>query len=131
MATTSIWKVGKRLDKVIKYTTNPEKTEDKNYSESWYRDLHNTVEYIKADFKAEKQFYVTGINCSEDNALEEMKATKKKFGKERGILAYHAFQSFAEGEVTPEQAHKIGIQLAEELWGDRFEVIVSTASIKE
>ena len=126
MATTSIWKVGKRLDKVIKYTTNPEKTEDKNYSESWYRDLHNTVEYIKADFKTEKQFYVTGINCSEDNALEEMKATKKKFGKERGILAYHAFQSFAEGEVTPEQAHKIGIQLAEELWGDRFEVIVST-----
>lgn len=126
MATTSIWKVGKRLDKVIKYTTNPEKTEDKNYSESWYRDLHNTVEYIKADFKTEKQFYVTGINCSEDNTLEEMKATKKKFGKERGILAYHAFQSFAEGEVTPEQAHKIGIQLAEELWGDRFEVIVST-----
>lgn len=126
MATTSIWNVGKRLDKVIKYTTNPEKTEDKNYSESWYRDLHNTVEYIKADFKTEKQFYVTGINCSEDNALEEMKATKKKFGKERGILAYHAFQSFAEGEVTPEQAHKIGIQLAEELWGDRFEVIVST-----
>lgn len=126
MATTSIWKVGKRLDKVIKYTTNPEKTEDKNYSESWYRDLHNTVEYIKADFKTEKQFYVTGINCSEDNALEEMKETKKKFGKERGILAYHAFQSFAEGEVTPEQAHKIGIQLAEELWGDRFEVIVST-----
>ena len=126
MATTSIWKVGKRLDKVIKYTTNPEKTEDKNYSESWYRDLHNTVEYIKADFKTEKQFYVTGINCSEDNALEEMKATKMKFGKERGILAYHAFQSFAEGEVTPEQAHKIGIQLAEELWGDRFEVIVST-----
>ncbi len=126
MATTSIWKVGKRLDKVIKYTTNPEKTEDKNYNESWYRDLHNTVEYIKADFKTEKQFYVTGINCSEDNVLEEMKATKKKFGKERGILAYHAFQSFAEGEVTPEQAHKIGIQLAEELWGDRFEVIVST-----
>lgn len=126
MATTSIWKVGKRLDKVVKYTTNPEKTEDKNYSESWYRDLHNTVEYIKADFKTEKQFYVTGINCSEDNVLEEMKATKKKFGKERGILAYHAFQSFVEGEVTPEQAHKIGIQLAEELWGDRFEVIVST-----
>ena len=126
MATTSIWKVGKRLDKVIKYTTNPEKTEDKNYSESWYRDLHNTVEYIKADFKTEKQFYVTGINCSEDNVLEEMKATKKKFGKERGILAYHAFQSFAEGEVTPEQAHKIGIQLAEELWGDRFQVVIST-----
>lgn len=36
------------------------------------------------------------------------------------------FQSFAEGEVTPEQCHAIGVRLAEEMWKDRFEVIVST-----
>ncbi len=42
------------------------------------------------------------------------------------FFGYHAFQSFAEGEVTPEQAHEIGVKLAEELWGDRFEVVVST-----
>ena len=41
-------------------------------------------------------------------------------------FGYHAFQSFAEGEVTPEIAHEIGVKLAEELWGDRFEVIVTT-----
>ena len=43
-----------------------------------------------------------------------------------GIQGFHAFQSFAEGEVTPEQAHTIGVKLAEEMWGDRFEVVVST-----
>ena len=41
-------------------------------------------------------------------------------------FGFHAIQSFAEGEVTPEQAHEIGVKLAEELWGDRFEVVVTT-----
>lgn len=41
-------------------------------------------------------------------------------------FGYHAFQSFAEGEVTPEQAHRIGVELAQELWGDRFQVVVTT-----
>ena len=122
MATTSLWKVEKRLDKVIRYTTNAEKTENKE----WYKDLHNTIEYTKADFKTEKQLYVTGVNCEIDSALEDMIFTKKRFGKTKGILAYHGFQSFAEGEVTPEKAHEIGVKLAEELWGDKYEVIVST-----
>ena len=122
MATTSLWKVENRLDKVIKYTTNVEKTENKN----WYKDLHNTIEYTKADFKTEKQLYVTGVNCSEDNALQDMIFTKKRFGKTKGVLAYHGFQSFKEGEVTAQQAHEIGVKLAEELWGDKYEVIVST-----
>jgi hypothetical protein len=52
--------------------------------------------------------------------------TKNQFNKTNGILGFHAFQSFAEGEVTPELAHKIGIKLANEMWGDRFEVVVST-----
>lgn len=122
MATTSLWKVENRLDKVIKYTTNVEKTENKN----WYKDLHNAIEYSIADFKTEKQLYVTGINCSEDNTLRDMIYTKKRYGKTKGVLAYHGFQSFAKGEVTPQIAHEIGVKLAEELWGDKYEVIVST-----
>lgn len=52
--------------------------------------------------------------------------TKKQFCKTDGILGFHAFQSFAEGEVSPDKAHLIGVKLAEEMWGDRFEVVVST-----
>ena len=55
-----------------------------------------------------------------------MLITKQQYNKMGGIQGFHAFQSFAEGEVTPEQAHAIGVKLAEEMWGDRFEVVVST-----
>lgn len=126
MATTSIWKVENRLDKVINYTTNIEKTKNKDYENNLYKSLHNTIEYAKADFKTEKQLYVSGVNCISENAYEEMILTKKHFGKTKGILAFHGFQSFAEGEVTSEIAHEIGVKLAEEFWGDRYEVIVST-----
>ena len=42
------------------------------------------------------------------------------------IVCYHGFQSFKHGEVTPEQAHEVGVKLAERMWGDRFQVIVAT-----
>ncbi len=124
MATTSLWEIHQRLDKVIDYTVNEEKT--KETTNDLYNALHNTIEYAKSDFKTEKQLYVTGINCNSKTAFKEMILTKKSFGKEKGILGYHGFQSFAEGEVTAKQAHEIGVKLAEELWGDKFEVIVST-----
>ncbi len=126
MATTGIWKIGKRLDNVIVYTTNVEKTKNSEYGKESYYDLHNVIDYVEADYKTEKQFYVSGINCNSETALEEMLITKKRFNKTSGILGFHAFQSFKEGEVTPELAHEIGIKLAEEMWGDRFEVVVST-----
>ena len=61
-----------------------------------------------------------------DTALQEMRNTKKQFFKVTGIQCFHGIQSFVKGEVTPAQAHKIGIKLAEELWGDKFQVVVST-----
>lgn len=121
MATTSIWAVKKRLDHVIDYTTNPDKTSKEDYKE-----LHNVIEYATASYKTEEQLYVTALNCNKDNVYEDMMFTKKRFDKTDGILGFHAFQSFAEGEVTSEIAHEIGIKLANELWGDKFEVVVST-----
>lgn len=126
MATTSIWKVENRIDKVISYTTNVEKTKNKDYEKELYKSLHNTIEYAKADYKTEKQFYVTGVNCIAETALQDMIQTKKHFGKTKGILAFHGYQAFAEGEVTAKQAHEIGVKLAEEIWGDKYEVLVST-----
>ena len=42
------------------------------------------------------------------------------------IQAYHGYQSFKPGEVTPDVAHAIGVQLANELWGEDFPVVVAT-----
>lgn len=121
IAVCEIWRISSRLDTVINYTTNEEKTDKELFNE-----LHKVIEYDKNDMKTERQLYVSGINCNVDTALEEMIDTKKKYNKQNGILGYHAIQSFKEGEVTPEMAHSIGIKTAEEMWGDRFEVIVST-----
>ena len=52
--------------------------------------------------------------------------TKRCFGKMDGRTCYHGFQSFRAGEVDADTAHRIGVELAKELWGDRFEVVVAT-----
>jgi hypothetical protein len=59
-------------------------------------------------------------------AREQMIATKKEFEKEGGIVAFHGYQSFAPGEVAPETAHEIGVELARRLWGKRYQVLVAT-----
>lgn len=76
--------------------------------------------------KTEEFFYVSGINCEIGTALQQMNQTKRLFNKTKGILGFHGYQSFKDGEVTPELAHEIGVKLANEMWGDRFEVIVTT-----
>ena len=128
MATTKIWKVQKRLDHVINYATNEEKTKN-NYSEygmDRFDSIRQVITYATNPDKAEKQFYTTGINCEVKDAVKQMQFVKTIYGKENGILAFHAYQSFNEGEVTPEIAHEIGVKLANEMWGDRFQVVVST-----
>ena len=129
MATTKIWKVVKRMDHVLDYAENREKTRVIEFNgkyEMIVNDLINVIDYAKNKDKTEKEYYVTGINCEPDSAYEEMQDTKIFYHKEDKILAFHAYQSFKEKEVTPELAHKIGVQLANEMWGDRFQVIVTT-----
>lgn len=125
MATTSLWKVDKRLDHVIDYATDEEKTKNENEGGN-FDSIEQVLTYATNPNKTEKLFYTTGINCRVENAVKEMQFIKKLYKKEKGILAFHGYQSFKEGEVTQEIAHEIGVRLAEEMWGDRFQVVVST-----
>lgn len=122
MATTKIWDINVRLDHVIDYITDLEKTKNLDYGDE-FSIFHNNE---SLDIKTEKECFVSAINCSVDVAYEEMMITKKTYNKTGGILGFHAYQSFGENEVTPEIAHQIGVQLASEMWGSRFEVVVST-----
>lgn len=126
MATTAIWDVTDSLGRVINYATNPNKTENLDFSSPDFQGLQNVLNYTQQDAKTEKQFYVTGINCDPVTACEQMRRTKLQYQKTEGILAFHGYQAFAPGEANPETAHAIGVRLAQELWGDRFEVVVST-----
>ena len=123
MATTAIWDVTDRLKRVIDYAVNPEKTSE---GRAGQRGLQLALDYVKSGEKTEKQLYVSGINCDPLTACEQMQRTKLQFQKIEGILAFHAYQAFAPGEASPEIAHAIGVKLAQELWGERFEVVVST-----
>jgi hypothetical protein len=52
--------------------------------------------------------------------------TKKSSNGDRKILAQHVIQSFTHGEVTPQKAHEIGKQFAEEFLGGRYKYVIST-----
>ena len=124
MATTKIWAIHTRLDKVIDYATDDEKTILKKIKAE--DGLELVYKYATNSKKTEEQYFVTGVNCIPEIALDEMRITKKFYDKNEIIVGFHAYQSFAKGEVDAELAHKIGVKLAEEMWGDRFQVVVTT-----
>lgn len=124
MATTKIWAVKSRMDHVLEYAANGDKTA-LQWSEADLQSMRDVMDYAMNDAKTEKQFYVTSLRCDLPKAREQMARTKRVHRKEDGILAFHGYQSFKPGEVTPDVAHEIGVKLAEELWPD-YQVIVAT-----
>lgn len=127
MAVTSIWPVKSRLDHVINYARNPAKTRERSLvAQASLHAIDNVIEYAADTIKTEERAYVSCLNCREDDAAAQMMETKRYWGKPDGRLCFHGYQSFAEGEVTAETAHAIGVELAEELWGERFEVVIAT-----
>ena len=70
--------------------------------------------------------HVSGINCNPMFAKDEFLATKDLYKKRDGVMFYHYIQSFAEDDnLTPEEAHQIGLEFAEKAWPG-FEVVVTT-----
>ena len=126
MAVTRIWKVTGNLANPIDYAANPEKTRNPTYSKDELQALKDVMSYAVNEEKTEKQFYVTGVNCDPVTARDQFMTAKQAFGKEDGIAAYHGYQSFAPGEITPELAHRIGIEFAKEVWGEDYQVLVAT-----
>lgn len=147
MATTSIWSVKGWLGKLVIYVENPNKTTNPQYyekaelTEKQAQTLLDVIDYATDPSKTDAvmhdeniethQQFVTGINCLPATARDEMQAVKKRFGKEDGVIAYHGYQSFAPGEADPKTAHEIGIRLAKELWGEKYQVVVATHLDKE
>lgn len=136
MATTSLWRIKGYLGDVLLYASNPDKTTDpkvllENTGDYNKEAMEDVIAYAARGEATDDRKFVSGINCNPNSARDEMIAVKKAFEKEDGTIAYHGYQSFAEGEVTPELAHSIGVQLAQKLWGDKYQVLVATHLDKE
>nr|WP_305136069.1 relaxase/mobilization nuclease domain-containing protein [uncultured Schaedlerella sp.] len=122
MAYTSIIPVH-RLDRSIDYIKDKKKTAQKAENA---RSLEEAVDYAMNREKTERPAYEDSIGCTCNSAFADMVATKKRFHKLDGVQGYHLIQSFAAGEVTPELAHLIGQELAEQLLKGRFEAVITT-----
>ena len=72
MAVTSLWPIKYRLDKVINYVRNPEKTTEEYYSENAAMHvIDGVLEYAADDTKTERRAYVTCLNCGEKTAARD------------------------------------------------------------
>lgn len=90
--------------------------------------LQATLDYCMQDEKTmyDGRKFVYGMNCSEQDPYLDMMTTKKLYGKTGGRMYYHLDQSFSPEEmITPEQAHKIAIEFAEEQFKG-YEVLIAT-----
>ncbi|RKJ40127.1 hypothetical protein D7X94_09700 [Acutalibacter sp. 1XD8-33] len=117
MAYDKIIAVRSRLDHCVDYVLNREKT-----------DLAAVLGYIGNKDKniSEGTVLETALNCSLETAHQDMMAIKQRWGKPGGVLGYHIIHSFAPGEVTPRQAHTLGVEFARRVLGEKYEVVVST-----
>ena len=118
MAYTKILVIHNRLDKCLDYAQDKEKTS---------LSLAEAIDYALNRDKTEQACFETGINCDVEAAWRDMLSTKRRWGKaQRKRQGYHIIQSFAPGEVTPEEAHAAGVEFARRLFGERYEAIVTT-----
>ena len=104
MAVTKIKAIRGTLSKAIAYILNPEKTDEK--------------------------LLVSSYGCASETAAREFEWTRK-IAEQKGmnpvrIIARHVIQSFEIGEVTPELAHEIGKQFANEILGGKYEYVLTT-----
>ena len=117
MAYTSVIPV-RRLDRTVDYVQNKAKTTPKS--------LEEAVDYAANRDKTESACFETGLGCTTTSAFEDMRLNTLRWHKETGVQGYHLVQSFAEGEITPELAHQIGVEFAEQLLLGKYQAIVTT-----
>ena len=124
MAYTSILAVH-RLDRSVEYVMDKDKTSRTgagSAASSW----EEAVDYARDREKTECGVFESAIGCTLDTAYRDMRANKERWGQMDGVQGYHLVQSFAEGELTPELAHRIGLELAERLLHGQYPAVVAT-----
>lgn len=92
--------------------------------------LNASIDYITNPHKTEEQKFVAGYECSPAFASYEFLRAQSEANYSGKALGFHLIQSFEPNEVTPEQAHEIGKQLADELLNGKYKYVISTHNDK-
>lgn len=121
MAYTSVIPVH-RLKASVEYVLDEKKTSRGQNAKS----LEEAVDYALNRAKTEQDLFESAIACTCETAFEDMCRIKEMWHKTSGVQGFHLVQSFAAGEVTPELAHRIGLEFAGQLLQDRYQAVVST-----
>jgi len=92
--------------------------------------LSKAIAYILNPEKTDEKLLVSSYGCASETAAREFEWTRK-LAEQKGmnpvrIIARHVIQSFEIGEVTPELAHEIGKQFADEILGGKYEYVLTT-----
>lgn len=120
MAWCEIRKIKSNLRQHVEYIKNPAKTTNP--------DCISTTKHQPGISRQQMEQLITGINCDSENTIEDFRDLLNLSSKTKPIVnvLYSVKQSFKEGEVSPQKAHQIGVELAQNLWGDNFMVLVAT-----
>ena len=88
--------------------------------------LKAAIDYICNPEKTDGKLLVSAYGCAAETADIEFAWTRRHAIDKGTNLGRHLIQAFQPGEVTPEQAHEIGMELAREILGGRYEFILTT-----
>lgn len=88
--------------------------------------LGKAIDYICNKEKTENGKWISSYNCQYQIAEHEFEFTRKEMNDRIELLAFHAIQSFQKGEVTPEQAHEIGMETMKRMLGNQYEFVIAT-----
>ncbi|WP_244053348.1 relaxase/mobilization nuclease domain-containing protein, partial [Hungatella hathewayi] len=88
--------------------------------------LRKALDYIENPDKTDEKLFVSSYGCSYETADIEFQMLLDQALKKGNNLAHHLIQAFEPGETTPEQAHEIGRQLADEVLGGKYPYVITT-----
>ncbi len=88
--------------------------------------LKAAIDYICNPIKTDGSLLISAYGCSAETADIEFAWTRRHAIDKGENLGRHLIQAFAPGEVTPEEAHQIGLELAKEILGGKYEFVLTT-----
>lgn len=110
------------LDNAVRYVLDENKTSRQKNEAS----LRGEIGKAFNEDRTERDLFQSAVGCTCETAFADMCGVKKMWHKESGVQGFHLVQSFAPGELSPELAHRIGLEFAEKLLKGDFQVVITT-----